>query len=591
MLARTKVGHSQTRRRVWLGIVGAVSLAAVFVLVMVSPALAFPDVPAGHPYEDAVNTLSDGGIISGYTTGYFGLVDPVKRAQFAKMIVGTLDIPPGTSTATRFTDLGSPDTNGYPHIFVQAAYNNGITYGTNPTQTLFAPWNYIHRDQVVSMIVRGANSLYPSALEDPPSGTSSVFDGVPEPHGSNLRVAEYNGLLDGLIGMGPNWNVTATATRGEVAQVLYNLLSLLLPPGNEVWVYADGSGDYPTLEAALAEVETGTTIHLGPGSFPVSHTLPIDYSVNLVGSAMQGPNSTIIACMDTVLDIGPVSFSAQDIRFVCLAYNKPTNAVVATDSTLDLLRCSFSGAVRWNGTGGSGLSLYGAADAVISDCVFTLNDLDGLAVDDDTHVVVQDCEAFGNDQNGITFWGDSSGTVTGTTCDTNGLHGISTNEGAEVTLRDNECSENGDSGIYFGDYATGTISNNACDANGVRGIDVNDNADATIEDNECSGNQDSGIVLSENATGTIRRNLCSDSVEYDGIFIHDNAAALVESNTCLYNGESGINFSEYATGIVRNNECAGNWAGIYVERTANPTLSGNYLHDNTYRNLYDERMI
>ena len=78
---------------------------------------------------------------------------------------------------------------------------------------------------------------------------------MPEPHGANLRIAQYNGLLNGLIGMGPGWSVDATATRGEVAQMLWNLLALLrgVGPGEgDVWVYVDGSGDYPTLEAAIA---------------------------------------------------------------------------------------------------------------------------------------------------------------------------------------------------------------------------------------------------------------------------------------------------------------------------------------------------
>lgn len=74
----------------------------------------FSDVPVGHPYREAVMGMADRGIISGYTSGTFGLDDPVKRAQFAKMIVGTLGITPGTSTATRFTDLGAPDAKGYP---------------------------------------------------------------------------------------------------------------------------------------------------------------------------------------------------------------------------------------------------------------------------------------------------------------------------------------------------------------------------------------------------------------------------------------------------------------------------------------------
>ena len=108
---------------------------------------------------------------------------------------------------------------------MQAAYDNGITTGTNPAQTLFAPTNPIHRDQMVSMIVRGANSVFPGTLENPPTGSPSVFAGVGDPHGANLRIAEYNELLDGLVGMGPGWSVYANATRGEVAQVLWNLLA------------------------------------------------------------------------------------------------------------------------------------------------------------------------------------------------------------------------------------------------------------------------------------------------------------------------------------------------------------------------------
>jgi hypothetical protein len=127
------------------------------------------------------------------------------------------------SPATRFTDLGTADANGYPHKYAQAAYDNGISLGTNAAQTLFAPWGAIRRDQVVSMIARGAEKILPGVLEGPPAGTPSLFEGVGGPHGQNLRIAEYNGLLDGLSGMGAGWSVTALATRGEAAQMLYNL--------------------------------------------------------------------------------------------------------------------------------------------------------------------------------------------------------------------------------------------------------------------------------------------------------------------------------------------------------------------------------
>ncbi len=132
-------------RRLRLTIVGAVVLAIILLLAFASPALAFSDVPVDHPYAGAIDDLSSLGIISGYSgpSGPFGLNNPVKRAQFAKMIVGTLGITPNASTSTRFTDLGSPDATGYPHRFVQTAFDNGITYGKNLAQTVFAPWDYI----------------------------------------------------------------------------------------------------------------------------------------------------------------------------------------------------------------------------------------------------------------------------------------------------------------------------------------------------------------------------------------------------------------------------------------------------------------
>jgi rhodanese-related sulfurtransferase len=188
---------------------------------------AFPDVPAGHAYEAAIDDLSARGIIGGYKNGDFGPNDPVKRAQVAKMVVGTLGITPNTSTATRFTDLDDPDAYGYPHRYVQTAYDNGITYGTNTAGTLFSPWSSIRRDQLVTMVVRGAKNGYPGALAAPPAGTASLFAGVPEPHGANLRMAEYNHLLGSLIGMGTSWSVTANATRGEMAQMLRNLIACL----------------------------------------------------------------------------------------------------------------------------------------------------------------------------------------------------------------------------------------------------------------------------------------------------------------------------------------------------------------------------
>jgi parallel beta-helix repeat protein len=559
-------------------------------MAFAAPALAFPDVPSNHPYAPAIDELSSLGIIGGYTNGNFGLSDSVKRAQFSKMIVGALDITPNTSTATRFTDLGDPDSNGYPHRFVQTAYDNGITYGTNAAQTLFAPYNAIRRDQVISMIVRGANNLYPGSLETPPVGTPSLFAGVPEPHGANLRIAEYNGLLVGLIGMGAGWNVSATATRGEVAQMLWNLLGVLTPPG--VTVLADGTGDYPTIEDAVADIDTGTTIYLGPGTFRLRGTLNVDFSFNLVGSGMDGPNATTVTYPSDVIDVGSVSFSAKDIRFVSTASAVASDVVYVEDGTADFTRCAFTGGHLSSDLYGSGLSLYGSADVSAADCHFSQNDMDGVAVGPDANVSVYNSIMEQNGQNGVGFYGSSTGTVDQSDCTNNALHGVSANDNSRVTVQNSNCSHNGAgsdyaSGVYFEEDAVGTVQNCICSYNLVDGISCHDNARVTVAHCTCDYNGEDGITLSENNTGTISYCECSHNLGYDGIDVHDDAYGDVNHNVCVDNHEAGIWFGDNATGIISNNECAYNAYGLLIDLSSNPSVaSNNYLHNNTvnYRN-------
>ena len=114
----------------------------------------------------------------------------------------------------------------YPDNYVAVAAENEITVGT--TSTTFSPWADISRAQVVTMIVRAAmDVLPPGLLNTPPddyAGSLPDFTGV---HAENLRVAEYNGLLDGLQGFGPSWNPYMPATRGETSQLLANMLALM----------------------------------------------------------------------------------------------------------------------------------------------------------------------------------------------------------------------------------------------------------------------------------------------------------------------------------------------------------------------------
>lgn len=199
----------------------------------------FTDVPPSYPYHDAIYGMRDAEITDGYQVGdtwEFRPGNTVFRAQFAKMICGVM----GLSVAeddwpdplVPFTDLGSDILPAedvvnslYPHEYVAIAYLNQITKGQ--TATTFAPYVGIKRAQVVTMIVRAVQNLSPGTLMSPPSGYAGslgIFD--PE-HGPNMRIAEYNGMLTGLVGFGPAWSPWEAASRGETAQMLWNLMNLL----------------------------------------------------------------------------------------------------------------------------------------------------------------------------------------------------------------------------------------------------------------------------------------------------------------------------------------------------------------------------
>jgi parallel beta-helix repeat protein len=569
------------RKKTAARIVATVLLALFLVVAISGVALAFPDVPASHPYATAVTGLSSLGIIGGYTNGYFGINDSVKRAQFTKMIVGTLNITPNASTATRFLDLGEPDVIGYPHRFVQTAYDGGITFGTNAAQTLFGPYNAIRRDQVVSMIVRGANNLYPGSLIAPPAGFPSYFAGVPEPHGGNLRIAEYNGLLDGLMGMGSGWSVSASASRGEVAQMLYNLLGVLEPSG--VWVYADGSGDYPTIAAAMANVDTGETIYLGPGVFGLTGTLYADFSFNLVGSGID--ETVITYSKDVIGVIGPVDFVAQDIAFVCTATSTAADVMYINDATVDVTRCSFSGGNRASGMYGNGLNAYAGADVTATDCIFEKNEWDGIVASDNAYVDVYNSVMDSNGDNGIAFWDGASGIVDYCDSTNNAWHGISVNDSSEVTVQNSDASGNGsggefESGMYFDGNAVGNLQNCVANSNSVDGVACFGYAQVMIAHVTCDHNAVDGVAFGESSSGIISYCVCSNS-GYNGIAVWENAYVEVDHSLCAGNYDAGIWFGDNATGTITNNECHSNYWGLLIDLITYPTVgAGNYLHNN-----------
>jgi S-layer homology domain len=190
----------------------------------------FLDVPASNPYYQAIEVMAMAGVIDGFpVTGgrEFRPDDAVNRAQFAKMIAGSLDLEVDEDLSSPFTDLGADVRDDlYPHQFVAAAFAKGIIKGE--TATTFAPWDEVKRIEVVTMVVRAAQNLDPGTLAAPPEGYRNTWGvSYDAEEGPLARIAEYNGLLAGLPLTTTAADPWAAMPRGEVAQVLWNVMKKL----------------------------------------------------------------------------------------------------------------------------------------------------------------------------------------------------------------------------------------------------------------------------------------------------------------------------------------------------------------------------
>ncbi len=224
-------------RVLWTGQVGGTprgfewSLDEVFMAVPFAiPEIPFfSDVMPIHHYFRPIEELRRLGVLGGYEYNLsweFRPEAPAWRAQFAKMICETLGLTVPLDIACPFQDLGEDDPQDrYPHQYVAVAAANGITQGTGGGN--FSPYVNIGRAQLVTMIVRAAQRLAPQSLTSPPAGFTGTLGRFDPVHGPTMAVAEHNGLMKDVVGFGPGWDPWASATRGEMAAMLWVLRGLV----------------------------------------------------------------------------------------------------------------------------------------------------------------------------------------------------------------------------------------------------------------------------------------------------------------------------------------------------------------------------
>jgi parallel beta-helix repeat protein len=349
-------------------------------------------------------------------------------------------------------------------------------------------------------------------------------------------------------------------------------------PPADIRLNADGSGDYPTLEKALAAASSGETILLEAGTYSLAQSLEVDKPLTLLGAGMDQTEIVSEAGGYVIRFSGGGPFIAQDITF---RHEGDAVASVAVVDAGDIAfaRCRFTGAVYTEEAGDlAGLWLQGNTTGTVQECEAVENDSFGILVDDQAEPTLEGNSCTDNELFGIAYSGEAGGAARHNTC-LGSQGGIGVAGHAEPTLEKNVCTDNELGGILYGDHSSGVACQNECSGNGI-GIIVNDRAQPTLEGNVCADNDKSGISYYGTVGGLARDNDCSRN-EGAGIEIANQAQPTLEENTCTDNEQGGIGYADSASGLARGNVCSGNRLfGIGIVQQAEPTLEGNTCNDN-----------
>lgn len=182
--------------------ISAAVLSAVLGSAMVFPGMAasFPDVASGADYAEAVDYVSDMGLMVGDKTGKFHPDQAVTRAEMATILCNMLGETENLSTdGSVFTDVPA---DHWANRYVVKAAELGLVSGYGNGK--FGPSDQVTYEQAITMVVQ-AMSLGDYAL---------AAGGYPDGY---ITVAQEFGLVRGLSS-----SVGSPMPRSEIAILIYN---------------------------------------------------------------------------------------------------------------------------------------------------------------------------------------------------------------------------------------------------------------------------------------------------------------------------------------------------------------------------------
>ena len=175
------------------------SLLAGCILIASAQAASFPDVAADADYADAVNYVSEQGIIVGDSAGNFNPEQTVTRAQMAAIICRMLGDTENLAKGNIFTDVPADHwANAYINKAAELGIVGGFKDGT------FGPSVTVTYEQAVTMIIRALDGAELAAQ------SGGYPDGF-------LSVASEHGFLENIHAQKRD-----AFSRKDVASLIFN---------------------------------------------------------------------------------------------------------------------------------------------------------------------------------------------------------------------------------------------------------------------------------------------------------------------------------------------------------------------------------
>lgn len=288
-------------------------------LVSPSPLLSYAedgsytDVADNFVYADAISSMTEAGVVSGYEDQSFKPENEVSRVEALKMILEATENDESTA-GTDFAPFEDMDATAWYLPYVNYAFQEGLIHGDSDSNTL-RPNDSVNRAEALKMLVLAAG----------------LSEQLPEVTGENWFDAYIQYAADSAI-LVPNsdgsYSPEAVLTRGELCEILYRFQ--IHPYTGQVEF---GDATYYGYGSNGSNTASGTT--LDAYGFMAAHkTLPFGTQVRVTN--IKNNRSVVVTIVDRgpygagrIVDLTPAAFEelgslstgVLDVRLEVLADN------------------------------------------------------------------------------------------------------------------------------------------------------------------------------------------------------------------------------------------------------------------------------